>query len=296
MSKIFSLIVVDLLFAVCSIAQKTPVVDNDSLKLESRKSLTTFFPAMSLENPINSGRLGLVVIGGTHENRTRISSHPDASAGVYIGLGEPEKLIGAGATINIYGLSNRFGEKNNFGEGSLNFHLNKLFLQNKLLLDVGVDNALYWGGVDQQYISYQRSFYFSTNYLFYLKPRSMYKPFSYISITGGGGNGYFRKDKNYTKGASGSFDPFFSLASPLFRGTNFIAEWNGYDIGGGISSIPYQKIPFVFTLEITDLIYGKPRIITSVAFPFNFIRSTRVNTNVPARAIGLRPFRAVRTI
>ncbi|MCW3113153.1 MAG: hypothetical protein JWR18_1549, partial [Segetibacter sp.] len=200
------------------------------------------------------------------------------------------------ATINVYGLSNKIGQKNNIGQGSLSLHLNKLFLQNKLLLDAGVDNVLFWGeGDNQQYISYQRSFYFSGNYLVYLKS-TIRKSFSYISITGGAGNGYFRRDENYTKGESGSFDPFFSLATPLFKGTNIIAEWNGYDIGAGISSIPFQKIPFVFTLEVTDLVYGTPRIITSVAFPFNFIRSNKVKTNFPTRPIGLRPFRAVRTI
>ncbi|MCW3112860.1 MAG: hypothetical protein JWR18_1256, partial [Segetibacter sp.] len=192
MKKIFTLIVIALFFAVYSIAQGTTPGDHEGLKREGKNNTTTFFPAMTLENPLNSGRLGLVVIGGTFENRTRISSLPDANAGLYIGLGEPEKLIGAGATINVYGLSNELGEKNNIGEGSVSFHLNKMFLQNKLLLDAGVDNAFFWGGTDQVNISYQRSFYFSGNCLVYFKAGRMEKSFSYISITGGAGNGYFR--------------------------------------------------------------------------------------------------------
>jgi hypothetical protein len=256
---------------------------------------SSFFPAVTLENPIGNGKLGTVIPGGTYENITRIAPQPDANAGVYIGLGDPDKLVGVGVTVNIYGLSNKTGRKNNLGEGSLSFHLNKFFLNEKLLLNAGLDNAIYWMG-DQSYITAQKSFYFSANYLFTLRPEALEKSFSYVSITGGVGNGYYRRDKNYTEGASGSFDPFLSLATPVFKGINIISEWNGYDIGAGISSIPYQKIPFMFTLEISDLVFGKPRFVTSVSFPFNFNRAGKSKRNSLVRPIGIQPIRAERTI
>jgi hypothetical protein len=256
----------------------------------------TFYPSMTLENPLNSGRFGLIVLGATIENKTRIANEPDANAGIYVGLGAPERFVGAGATLNIYGLSNKVGEQQNLGQGSLSFHINRLFLQNKFLLDAGWENAIYWGGNNQSYISYQRSLYFSGNYLLYSKPENLQKPFGYLSITAGIGNGSFRRDENYTTVKSGSFDPFFSIATPVFKGTNILTEWNGYDITAGISSIPFQKIPFLFTVEITDLIFGNPRIAASVSLPFNLGKPKKDKNGLPVRPIGIKPVRPVRTI
>lgn len=158
------------------------------------------------------------------------------------------------------------------GQGSLSFHLNRLLLNKKLQLDGGVDNLLVWGG-EQSYISYQRSTYISGNYLLTIKRSGLQKPFSYLCITAGMGNGYYRTDNHYTLGKSGSFDPFVSLATPILKGTNIITEWNGYDIGSGISSIPFQKIPFMLTFEATDFIFGHPRFITSLFCHFSLGRA-----------------------
>lgn len=264
--------------------------------LPEGSTAVTFYPSMTLENPLNVGRFGLIVFGATLENKTRIADKADGNVGMYVGLGDPEKLIGAGVTLNIYGLSNSVGERQNLGQGGLSFHINRFFLQNKLLIDAGWENPIYWGGNSQSYISYQRSLYFTGNYLLYFKPENLQKPFSYLSITAGIGNGSFRRDGNYTAVKSGSFDPFFSIATPAFKGTNVIAEWNGYDIGAGISSIPSQKIPFIFTLEITDLIFGNPRIAASVSLPFNLSKSKKDKVGSPVRPIGIKPVRPVRTI
>ncbi len=131
---------------------------NNSLKVIEEGNKIPFYPAITFQNPLSPGYFGLVVLAGTFENKTRIANYPDANAAAYRGLGEPEKWIGAGITINIYGLSNKYGEQNNMGQGSLSFHLNRLLLNKKLLLDRGVDNLLVWGG-EQSYISYQRSTY-----------------------------------------------------------------------------------------------------------------------------------------
>jgi hypothetical protein len=278
-------------------SEKDESVVNSSLNDVNNIKTETFFPTITFQNPLSPGTFGSVVLGGIIENKTRIANYPDANVAAYIGLGRPEKLIGAGVTINIYGLSSKLGQKDNIGQGSLNFHLNKLFLNQKLLIDAGVDNAVFWGGdLDQDYISYQRSFYFSGNYLFQLRPGSMQKPFSFLSITAGAGNGNYRTDKHYTSGKSGSFDPFLSLATPIFKGTNIIGEWNGYDIGTGISSIPFQKIPFMFTLEVTDLVFGNPRTIASISLPLRVKKSKKTGSDVQARPSFVKPIRAVRTI
>lgn len=268
---------------------------NDSLTILKRSSRMLFYPTVTFQNPTSPGYFGLVVLGGTLENRTRIANYPDANVAAYVGLGEPEKFIGAGVTINIYGLSNTNGEQNNQGQGSMSLHLNRFLLNRKLLLDAGVDNLIFWGG-EQEYISYQRSFYFSGNYTVGLSENVRQKPFSYLSITAGAGNGYYRTDKHYTLGKSGSFDPFITLATPIFKGTNIITEWNGYDIGTGISSIPVQKIPFMFTFEVTDLIYKQLRFISSISIPFNFKKRKKTDENLPMMPVFVKPIRSVRTM
>jgi hypothetical protein len=270
----------------------------DSAKKAGFTTKTAFFPTITFQNPSSPGTFGSIVFSGTYENRTRIANYPDANAAVYIGLGQPGKYIGAGITVNIYGVTNKFGEKNNLGQGSLSFHVNRLLLDNKLLLDGGLDNAVFWGGdknSQQAYISYQKSFYLSGNYFFSFKSNDYQKSFSYLSITAGIGNGYYRKDKNYTTLKSGGFDPFFSMATPIVKGTNIIAEWNGYDVGLGLSIIPVQKIPFMLTLEVTDLVYGTPRFITSLSVPFSFHKTKIINQSGQRPAF-VKPIRSVRTI
>ncbi len=107
------------------------------------------------------------------------------------------------------------------------------------------------------------------------------------------GNGYYRTDNHYTLGKSGSFDPFVSLATPILKGTNIITEWNGYDIGSGISSIPFQKIPFMLTFEATDFIFDHPRFITSLSCPFSLGRAQEDFSQRPAF---VKPIRSVRTM
>ena len=255
---------------------------------------TAFYPSMTLETPLNSGRLGLIVVSGTIQDKTRIAKDEDGNAGVYIGLGAPEKSIGAGITVNLYGVTNKYGQKNNIGDGSINLHINRFLFDEKLLVNVGLDNAISWVGQQQEYISYQRSLHVSGNYLVFFKPDNMNGSFSYLSVTGGVGNGSYRRDNNYTQGKSGSFDPFLSLASPLFKGTNIIAEWNGYDIAAGFSTIPLQKVPFVFTFEVTDIKFGKPRYVAAVSFPFNIKK--KASDAAPLRPVGIASVRSVRTI
>jgi hypothetical protein len=253
------------------------------------------FPAFTLQNPSNPGKLGIISVGGVVQDKTRLGKETDANAEVYIGLGKPEKVLGAGITLNIHGLTNSIGERNNLGKGTASFHLNRFVFDKKLLLDVGVDNAFLWGDAksSQHYITYQPSFFIAGNYLFDLGSPRWDKPFGYVSLTLGAGNGYYRKDHHATQIKSGSLNPFFSLATPLLRGTNAIAEWNGYDIGVGLSSIPLQKLPLAFRVEATDFILGKPRFIASVFLSF-FIHQK----GVPSfeRPIGTKAIRPARTI
>lgn len=259
-------------------------------------SCIAFVPSVTLQNPLHSGVLGVVVLSAAYQEKTRLGVKDDANAGIYFGLGDPERFVGAGVTFNMYGLTNNRGAWDNFGEGAVNLHINKLLLKNKLLLDAGLDNAFGWGGdpVNKQYISYERSFYLSGNYMLQLRPGI--KLFHYISLTLGAGNGYFQNDNQYRPHSAGNFNPFFSLATPVLPRTNFIAEWNGYDLGFGFSSLPFSKFPLSLSVEATDLLYGRPRYVATLALPF-LISIKRLALKASGRTlVPVKGVRIVRTI
>ena len=258
---------------------------------ESEKPI--IYPSVTLQNPLNPGTFGTIIVAGVIQDKTRLGDKKDANVDLYLGLGKPAKVIGGGISLNIYGLSNDIGEPQNLGEGSLSFHINRLFLSEKLLLDMGVDNAFSFGSPTgpNNYITYQRSAYFSASYLVSMKEETT-EPFNYLSLTLGAGNGYFRKDKSAKETGNNSFDPYFSLATPIIKTTNFVAEWNGHDIGLGLSSIPFQNLPVMLRAETTDLVFGKPRFVFSVSLPFMLNK----NSGSESRPIGLRSIRPARTI
>jgi hypothetical protein len=255
----------------------------------------SFTPSFTMQNPLNPGNLGTIVLGGVLQDRTRLGNKVDANAELYLGLGKPEKLLGAGVTLNIHGLANKIGEQDNLGKGTASFHLSRFLFNKKLLLDAGIDNAFLWGGDIRydEYITYKKSMYVVGNYLFYLKAEDEVSPFQYLSVTLGAGNGYYGRDEKYNQNENGAFNPLLSIATPVFHNTNLLAEWNGYDFGVGLSSIPFQKLPFVFRLEGTDFIFGMPRYIFSVSLPFYFGSK---NEGEHQRPVGVKSIRPARTL
>lgn len=270
----------------------------DSLPIVTRSKQRLLYPSVTLQNPTGGGELGFINFGTSVQSRTRLSPHPDGSAMLYIGLGDPVRYIGAGATFYIYGLSNSVGERNNRGDGAMYFHINKFLFNKKLLLDAGVDNAYRWGEIVRikAYITYNTSSYMSANYVFDISKANATSAFKYISITAGMGNGYYRSDKNYKEKGNKGFDPFLTLASPLSSSTNLIAEWNGNDIGVGISTIPFKRVPFMFAIELTDVFYGSPRVVTSASFPFQLFKIGKRVDAPHLRPVGVKAVRGERTI
>ena len=114
------------------------------------------------------------------------------------------------------------------------------------------------------------------------------QPLSYLSVTAGAGNGYFKDDESAADKNDHSFHPFLSIATPVAKATHFIAEWNGYDIGLGASAIPFQKFPVILRAETTDLVYGKPRFIFSLSLPF-FLNKDNIPYNRPMGLRSIRP-------
>ncbi|SDH26753.1 hypothetical protein [Chitinophaga filiformis] len=232
--------------------------------------------AISFLNPSGvGGHLGTAGIGLAGQNRVRGGriAKPDGNVGVYLGLGDPYKYIGVGATVNIFGLSNTYGSIGNLGEGGLDISINRLFLK-VLFLKLGVCNITNWR-VEKHAIPVQKS-YFGTGTVFFRSEKKAFgEPFSYIAFTAGAGNGLFRKDNDLDLNNSGHFNPFVSVAFPIFRKNNVIVEWTGYDISTCISSsiLFFKKVPILINLQATDYVLQPMRFGVSIGYYFNYLKT-----------------------
>lgn len=228
---------------------------------------------LSLENPTGiGGYIGTVGIGLAAQHKTRQSNKPDGNAGIYLGLGDPINYIGIGTSLSIYGLSNNRGTKHNIAESGINLDISK-FLFKTFFLKFGVCNLRFWGP-NKTAMAAQKSYYGSaTTFLTFLNKKPGHL-LSYISITAGAGNGFFRKDKDFTPTNSGHFNPFMSIATPIFTKTNAVVEWTGHDISTGISSnIPFLiKLPLSIDIQVTDYLIQQLRWTTSIGYSFNFFK------------------------
>ena len=236
---------------------------------------------LSLENPIGlGGFFGTACIGIAGQNRTRSAENrasggrnADANAGIYVGLGDPVKYIGIGTSLGIYGLSGAHGTSGNLGESGLNIDVSKLLFK-ILFVKAGIDNVAFWG-VTKESISAQKSYYGAGTIFLVSKNKKLGAAYSYIAVTVGAGNGLYRRDKDFTPVSSGYFNPFFSIAVPVFYKTNAIVEWTGYDISTGISTVVKlsKKQSFGVNLEIADYLLGCPRLALSIAYSFSYINN-----------------------
>lgn len=250
-----------------------------------------FLPSVTLQNPLSPGTLGTVVASAVVQHRTRLANETDANAELYLGLGAPAKWLGAGVTFNIHGLSNSSGERDNLGKGTVSFHLNRYLFKQQLLLGAGLDNALSWGGsrASRQYITYQPSLYITANYHLFTGPEAN----RLWSLTLGAGNGYYRRDEDYTPAGSGALNPFASLSTPLTGWSHLIAEWNGYNLGFGWAAIPSRKFPAMLRLEATDLVNRPVRWVASLSLPFQFAGKTAATATGFLFTKSIRPARTI---
>lgn len=242
----------------------------DNMNLDS----AVYISVITLENPNGfGGSLGVISVGLAVQSNTRLRSGPEANAGAYFGLGDPVKYLGLGATVNIYGLSNSYGTKNNLGQGGLDLDINRL-VGKKLFLKFGVKNITTWGA-SERFIHLQKSYYGVGSFFILLNRSNLKKAFSSLSVTLGAGNGLFRQDKNYTPYSSGHLNPIMSIGTPLSARTTAVFERNGYDIGVGVSSyiIFFKSIPIHYFIQATDLILKQPRFTLSVNYTFNIAKT-----------------------
>ncbi|MBK7873035.1 MAG: hypothetical protein IPJ74_21375 [Saprospiraceae bacterium] len=221
----------------------------------------------------HGGNLGTIGGGFAFQSRTRDTEkgfNPDANFGFGIGLGDFKKAVGLTVGANIFGLSNDIGEGDNFGSGTLDLQVNRA-INDYIFVGIGARNLTKWRSPELRARNL-RSYFLTSNFIIPIH-RRYDEPFSLLFVTTGVGNGIFRLDKDFTLRESGNFNLFGSVALQVLRGTNIIAEWNGYDLNAGISFYPFKKIPALgATASLADLTEERTRFIFSAGYSFNFIR------------------------
>lgn len=222
---------------------------------------------LTVDNPAPfGGKFGTVGGGVAYQSRTRIGENADANAGFSVGLGDYKKYAGLSLNFNIFGLSPTIGEDDNFLSGAMDLMVNRMVTP-YVFVGGGVRSLVKWKSPELRARN-NRSFFFTSSFIIPFS-RQYTKPLSLFFVTAGVGNGVFRLKKDFDLRTSGKFNVFGSMALQIFRGSNVILEWNGYEINSGISVYPFKKIPALGgTFAVADLISGRLRYIVTVGYAF----------------------------
>jgi hypothetical protein len=215
---------------------------------------------------IGTGYCGVLGIGSNFQNTTRLNNTkwgPDFSALVALGLGNPEKSVGADLRFNIYGLSDKIGQPSNLGETTIDCHFSRKINTNIWIGIGGYD----LGGWQRSEPNKLKSFYGAVSYILPLKNDSL-SFLSKVYITAGLGNGKFRADDSYTLKHSNPIGVFGSVAVQIVPEGNFIAEWSGYGLYSGFSLYPFKRIPFQITLGYDDMLHAQRRFVIAASLGF----------------------------
>lgn len=226
----------------------------------------------------HGGDLGVIAGGFAFQSRTRNTDQgfvPDGNFGMSVGLGDLKKAVGVVAAVNVFGLSNKVGEDNNLGSGTLDIQVNRA-INDYIFVGAGVRSITNWIPPSTPVPRNNRSFFFVGNGIIPIT-RNYDKPFSLLFITLGMGNGIYRQTKDFDLETSGELNPFGSVALQVFRGGNAIVEWNGYTLNAGLSVYPFKKIPALGgTFTLASLTEGRPRFVCSMGYSFKIqARSTQ---------------------
>lgn len=227
-------------------------------------------PAISLSAPdaFRKGYFGVLAGGMTIQSRTRFTGHfldPDGNAGISVGLGDPEKFVGLELRTNIYGITNQVGFRNNFGAGTLEFHLTRKLKEN-LWVGSGIFDLISWDKAPENNL---QSIYFNATTYFILPTAKQRKLF----LTAGLGNGRFRTDKKFDIEKEGSLSPFGSIALELINEGNAIIEWTGYNLFSGFSFFLDKKTPFQLIVGVDDIFNDHWRFILGGSIGLHVVKN-----------------------
>lgn len=229
-------------------------------------------PAISLTAPdaLGRGYLGNIGFGLNTQNTTRLNDDkwgPDANAIFTVGLGNPEKYLGIDLRVNIYGTSNTKGEKQNLGEGSMDWHISRMVTR-QFWMGIGGYDLLGW---DRSPLNSLHSIYTcATTYLPLRQDNS--RAFSTVFLNAGIGNGRFRSDRDFDLDKIGPAGVFGSAAIQVLPRANLIVEWSGYGLYTGASFAPFKKWPMQLTFGADDLLHHQWRWVLAGSVGFRLIK------------------------
>lgn len=179
-----------------------------------------------------------ISVGFGFQARTRFTNQADGVLGAKLGLGDPQKSIGAEVGIVWVDLDNP-------GDGFFTAKLHKQLPQ-RLSIAVGVLGAGQFGETDSGTSVYG---VISQRLLFNPDPT---QPFSQMDLSVGLGNGQFRSEAQVQRDEA-TVGVFGGVAVRLAEPISAIAEWTGQDLTLGLSWVPFPHLPLVITPAVTDL-------------------------------------------
>lgn len=199
-------------------------------------------PANSSNSPVAMGSSwGTVYFGASYQERTRYTDDDDGSVAVGFGVGDAYDSVGLDLGVSILGL-----QGDNAGDGSFSAKIHKA-LPNDFFVAVGVENAGAWGDTDVD-----ESWYGAITKVFRLKDDPV-DPFSRLTLTGGVGDGRFRREKEVIND-TGDLGAFGSVSLRVLEGLGVFGEWTGQDMAVGASWVPFKDHAFVVTPAWIDIL------------------------------------------
>ncbi|MEM8642829.1 MAG: hypothetical protein AAGG51_29030 [Cyanobacteria bacterium P01_G01_bin.54] len=181
---------------------------------------------------------GTVSLGLGFQARTRFTEQADGVLGIKLGLGEPQKHIGAEVGLVFVDLDDP-------GEGFLTLKLHKQ-LPGQLNLAVGVTGAGSFGETDAGTSVYG---VLTQRITLAADPQQAW---SQLDLSLGLGNGQFRSEDQVQRDEE-AVGIFGAAAVRVTEPLSAIAEWTGQDLTLGFSWVPFAEIPLVITPALTDL-------------------------------------------
>ena len=213
------------------------------------------FASPTLETPVGfGGRWGDVGVGVF--GQTMPNNNEDASAGVAIGLGDPDAYFGAELGVGFSSLTNDNSE-DSFGEsGGFSFKLHRN-LPGYSAVSVGVNGFGVWGGAED-----------ANDPSYYAAYSKMVPVGRFASIlTIGAGTEVFNDP-----GEDGA-NVFGSAALYLTPQVALIGEYTGRFTNAAVSVAPYSWLPMTVTVgavNVTERYDADTELAVSVGFGFNF--------------------------
>lgn len=191
-------------------------------------------PGISFGSPVAFGAgwgdLGVGVGGSTRPKGS--SPTLDGGASVVFGLGNPKSAVGLESAVNIISVGKDPGH-----DGNVNLKLHTS-LSRYSAVAVGVENVARWGTAKR-----------TSSSVFAAYSQLVPLPFSYaraVAVNVGLGDNRFSEDGDGPQ-------LFGGLAVIVHPQVSLIADYNGIELNGGVSFVPFRRWPLTINLGAINL-------------------------------------------